>query len=279
MKKFKLGWILFPRRGEDFWTSVAEYRKLGYKGMELADMTLARDGGLEAGYARFHDEIGLEVISVGANHLAAKYDEAAIDKVIENAKLTNANFAGCYMCSVINPMMGREACTDDEFFQEVENLERAAERMAAAGLKLTYHNHYHEFTRIINGVSAFDQMVARTSSLMFEPDCGWVTYAGEDPIKVLDKLGSRIHAIHFKDFMPGRDTVQKHQMTGVEVVRPCFTAVGSGALDLPKCAEWAYNHDIEWCSIEQDSNNNLTSFESLQCAMFNVRETGFVDVE
>lgn len=277
MKKFKLGWILFPRRGEDFWTSVDAYKKLGYSGMEMGDMMLRQPGASpEENLARLRS-LGLEVVSVGANQLV-KYGEAAIDGVIESAKLTGAKFACCYVSSIINPMMGKPECDKDTFYQEIENLEKAAERCAAAGLKLCYHNHNYEFLRMFDGLCAFDQMVARTSTLSFEPDCGWATYAGVDPVKLLDRLAQRVTAIHLKDFIPGRDVTSKSEFTGAERIMPCFTSVGSGCLNLLDVTGWAADHEIEWCTVEQDTNNNLTSLESLQCSILNVRETGFVAI-
>ena len=273
MGKLQLGWILFPRYDEDYWSSLEAYKKIGYSGMESGEQLLTlKEGTPEENLARFR-EIGLKVIAVGANEVT-RYDEKLIDEKIAQVKLLGADFACCYISSIIRPMMGEAPCTDDEFLQEIENLERSAERFAAAGVKLAYHNHNYEFIRKIHGISAYDQMVSRTSTLCFEPDVGWVTYAGEDPIALLERLQGRLVAVHFKDFIPGRMRTAT-LAPGVSYTIPDFTAVGSGVVNTFGVAQWAAEHGLTWGVVEQDGNRNLCSVDTLHCAYLNLKESGF----
>ncbi|WP_458188774.1 sugar phosphate isomerase/epimerase family protein [Haladaptatus sp. NG-WS-4] len=118
-----------------------------------------------------------------------------------------------------------------------ERLSDLAERVAAEGRTLCYHNHDHEFTSL-DGRSAFDVLVESTDdSLEFELDLGWIDAAGRDPAVVLDELGERVPLVHLKD-------VRTADGTPVEL--------GDGDLDVQNAVRAARDADVRWLIYEHD---------------------------
>ncbi|MEV8598710.1 sugar phosphate isomerase/epimerase [Streptomyces griseoviridis] len=79
-------------------------------------------------------------------------------------------------------------------------LNAAAERGAAHGLTVGYHNHSQEFVHTVDGVNAFDHFADRLDpSVALEIDLYWASAGGNDAVALLRRLGSRVRALHIKD--------------------------------------------------------------------------------
>jgi len=74
-------------------------------------------------------------------------------------------------------------------------------------LKFFYHTHGYEFLPSGNG-TLFDLMMAETKPqfVHFEMDVFWVVHPGQDPVKLLEKYGSRFELMHVKDMKRGTPT-------------------------------------------------------------------------
>jgi sugar phosphate isomerase/epimerase len=81
-------------------------------------------------------------------------------------------------------------------------LGKIAGAFKAAGKGFGYHNHHWEFVKLSNGRTPIELILEASPDTQWEMDLAWVVKAGEDPIKWMDKLGSRISAIHVKDIAP-----------------------------------------------------------------------------
>jgi len=88
-----------------------------------------------------------------------------------------------------------------------------------------------------------------------------VCIGGEDPVRVLNRLGSRVAAIHLKDFADLSD-------------RASFTTVGTGAVPMAECIETGRNLGIEWGVVEQDKLRNLTAMETIETSFRYLKERG-----
>jgi len=79
-----------------------------------------------------------------------------------------------------------------------------------AGLKLGWHPHGFEFvpSKAGKGETLFDVVARETApeNLCFEMDVFWVFHAGQDPVKLLNKYGSRWELMHVKDIRKGAVT-------------------------------------------------------------------------
>jgi sugar phosphate isomerase/epimerase len=94
-----------------------------------------------------------------------------------------------------------------EEFTTREGLERAAdllnglaEKAAAHGIQLGYHNHWWEFEPVLDGKHGLEVLAELLAPEVFlEVDTYWAAVGGADVPKVLRGLGSRVKAVHVKD--------------------------------------------------------------------------------
>ena len=87
-----------------------------------------------------------------------------------------------------------EAAVDD--FNE--KIKAIRPKLDAAGMTLGYHNHAHEFKMAEDGFVPYCWLECKTD-IRLEVDTYWAFVAKTDPAKVLERLGSRLCAVHVKD--------------------------------------------------------------------------------
>lgn len=103
------------------------------------------------------------------------------------------------------------------FDHVIATLNNRAPEARDAGLRMGYHNHDFEFIPV-DGILPFDRIAGSTdpSLVSLEVDCGWVKYAGQDPVAIIDRYAGRVPLLHAKE----------EQVEGVEDL----PAPGSGPL-------------------------------------------------
>ena len=149
--------------------------------------------------------------------------------------------------------------------RDAELYNKAGARLAEEGLTLCYHNHEHEFQTVFDGVYALDVLAQNTDpkALKFELDIAWISFGGEDPVKVLKRMAGRVPAIHVKDLYDLSD-------------RNSFTAIGTGSVRVKESVEAAIQAGVEWLVVEQDTLRNLTAFETLTLSFLYLKEAAFI---
>jgi sugar phosphate isomerase/epimerase len=120
------------------------------------------------------------------------------------------------------------------------------------GMRFAFHNHDYEF-REFDGPSGkqtgYDILLAETDPALvfFEMDCYWIAQSGNDPVKMLHRLGDRARMIHLKDrkpgFAPSNDMYESSSH---------FTEVGHGNIDWKAVLDTAQSMRIEHYFVEQD---------------------------
>lgn len=82
-----------------------------------------------------------------------------------------------------------------------ERLNRFGKVAQAAGLKLCYHNHFHEFQRIEKDQTVLDILLGETDPALvgLELDTYWALRAGQDPIAFMRGHADRLELLHQKD--------------------------------------------------------------------------------
>ncbi|WP_240183713.1 sugar phosphate isomerase/epimerase family protein [Leifsonia aquatica] len=82
----------------------------------------------------------------------------------------------------------------------VLRVNEAAERAAARGLAIGYHNHFAEFANTFDGRQAYDLLLELLDPrVVIELDAYWARMGGADPAEVLTRLGERARLVHIKD--------------------------------------------------------------------------------
>jgi sugar phosphate isomerase/epimerase len=95
-------------------------------------------------------------------------------------------------------------------------------------------------------------------------DCYWVTQAGQDPVQMMNKLGSRVKALHLKDRKKGFPPSQ-----ALDEGAAHFAPVGTGSIDWKAVLAAAKKHNIERLFVEQD-NGDKPPLEELQISYTNL---------
>jgi sugar phosphate isomerase/epimerase len=139
----------------------------------------------------------------------------------------------CGVGTVVDPFVVPEQWTDRAGVDAVAaGLNAAAGPAADAGIRIAYHNHDHELTNRIGGVTALEYLVDRLDErVLLEIDTYWVAIGGADPVALLERFGDRVAAVHLKDgAVPGTTLDQVPLGEGDMPVAALLAAVPAGAV-------------------------------------------------
>lgn len=138
-----------------------------------------------------------------------------------------------------------------------------AEKLAARGKMIAYHNHCDEFDRARDKKILLETFFDNTSELVkSELDVQWVARGGANPVSWIRKLAGRIHVIHFKDFTIVGGT-------------PVLCEVGEGNLEWPEIVKACRETKVRFFSVEQDMPfPGRPIFDSMKISYENLRALG-----
>jgi sugar phosphate isomerase/epimerase len=177
--------VLEQARG-DLEGTLARLAGIGYRGVETYG--LVEHFG-PARVRRAIDAAGLQLTSAHAPFPAGPAADRILD---ENAELG----AGVLVWS----MEREEFDSLQAITRGVQRVNEAAERAAARGMRIAYHNHFAEFTQFFAGRQAYDLLLDQLDDrVLIELDAYWAVLGGADPAEVLARLGDRARFIHVKD--------------------------------------------------------------------------------
>jgi sugar phosphate isomerase/epimerase len=166
--------------------TLARLAGIGYLGIETYGLVE------HFGPARVRDAIaaaGLTLTSAHAPFPAGKDAEAILDA---NEELG---------AEILVWSMEREEFDSPAAIKKgVERVNEAAERAAARGMRIAYHNHFAEFSQEFAGQQAYDLLLGLLDDRVeVELDAYWAQLGGADPAEVLARLGDRARLVHVKD--------------------------------------------------------------------------------
>jgi sugar phosphate isomerase/epimerase len=142
-------------------------------------------------------------------------------------------------------------------------LQPVAEKLRAAGLDFSYHNHSHELVKY-NGRTWLERLyeAAGPEDLKAEIDVYWITAGGGDPADWVRRLGNRQPLVHLKDMSVLPDRTQR------------FAEVGEGNMNWPAILEACREAEVEWYLVEQDDCYDADPFDALATSYRNLVEMG-----
>jgi sugar phosphate isomerase/epimerase len=183
------------------------------------------------------DDAGLSCPSA---HLQFQVDN--LGPAFDDAQALGATYAvsSIMRSLVLGPSAPKDALRTgmslDEAKRTAELANRIGDGARRAGLQFTYHNHNFEFVDQGGGAIGYDVLLKETDPKLvkFQIDCGWMVFAGHDPVGYFKKYPQRFPMIHVKDFLSrgGGDT----EMRGAELGRgtvdykPIFAAGAKAGL-------------------------------------------------
>ena len=187
------------------------------------------------------DSRGLKAVS---GHFAYERCRDDIEGVAREAKILGEEYVGCAWIPHQDPF-------DEKTCREaIAVFNRAGEALARHGLKFFYHTHGYEFLPYSKG-TLFDLMMAETKPqfVHYEMDVFWIVHPGQDPVKLLQKYGSRFELMHIKDMKRGTPTGLSTGHADVNSNVP----LGTGTLDWPAIFKAARKAGVKWYFIEDES--------------------------
>ena len=171
-----------------------------------------------------------------------------VEEVARDAKVLGLEYVGC-------AWIPHQAAFDEKTARDaISVFNRAGEALSKLGLKFFYHTHGYEFQPYGNG-TLFDLMMAETKPdfVRYEMDVFWIIHPGQDPVKLLEKYGSRFALMHVKDMRKGTPT---GLLTGQSDVTN-DVALGTGVMNWPAILKAAQQAGVKWYFIEDESPTSV----------------------
>lgn len=206
VQQFQLGTVLDNERQAV--ATLQAMKAAGYTGIELCDFMIhptpfvvkwiTKAAGMPVGnsgrldWPRLIRESGMIVPA-----LHSYLD--TVEKDPEGAIAQCESFAAGKL--VITGMYRFDYIKKDNILSLADRLNRAGEALAKNGISLLYHNHNAEFLTVEPGLSAYDLLQQETDAAFvnFEFDSFWCADAGRDPLRQMERLGSRMKLWHIND--------------------------------------------------------------------------------
>lgn len=253
---------------------------LGYEAVEVSQipMDAANVGQLERG----RSELGLQVAAVSValkKGPTATGDalDADFAKIVDDCRRLDCRFARIGMMP-FEAMVSKEAVV--RFADETE---AAAQRLAAEGITLAYHNHHVDFAKH-DGETLFDIVRRVSPSVHFEIDVHWVQRGGRSPVEVLAEVAGQVELVHLKDYrvatlppaamelLAAGDSAGFMQAFSNLVQ---FAEVGSGNIDFSAVIAQAVRSGAEYLLVEQDDLYGRDAYDCLADSMAHIRSLGY----
>ncbi len=217
--------------------TLQKVRELGFQYVELA-------GTYNLTPADFKKQLVANSLKAIAGHFPYERFQKDPDGVARDAKALGLKYAGIAWI----PHEG--AFTEKTCREAITVFNKSGRALARQGIQFFYHQHGYEFVTSGRG-TLMDLMISQTSPIFvtFEMDVFWVKFAGQDPVKLLDKYGRRWELLHLKDMKRDLKTGDLSGQTDVTN----DVALGMGQMDLPAILRAARKAGVKWYFIEDES--------------------------
>ncbi|MCX7970228.1 MAG: myo-inosose-2 dehydratase [Negativicutes bacterium] len=171
---------------------------------------------------------------------------------------------------------GKPHFSDQEWQRLTDGLENLGRLAKEVGMTLVYHHHMGTG---VQTAAEIDRLMAATDpeqvSLLF--DSGHLTFAGENPLAVLEKHVSRVRHVHLKDIRSEVLTrVHQDRMSFLQAVKAgVFTVPGDGMIDFRPLFKVLDEHGYQgWLLVEAEQDPALANpLEYALKARSYIRET------
>ncbi len=237
-------WTVRNQLETDAQKTLEAIRAAGYEQIELMNVVDSRQ------LVQTAQELGLKVRSAFFNWetvaVPGSKNAPQLDTVIEVAHEIGLEY-------LVFGYIGKQARdTADKMKTIADNANEAAEKIADAGMKMSYHNHSFEFEQLDGGQAGFEILMDRFDPKLinFELDVFWAAIGGWDPLATLKRLGQRVGQIHLKDLKSGVGTIYDEG----QVPKDAFQEVGDGIIDMTEVMKIADANGVTQFHVEQDQS-------------------------
>ncbi|QIK72273.1 sugar phosphate isomerase/epimerase [Propioniciclava coleopterorum] len=229
-------------------------------------MDEANTADLERGVAELGVQVGALSVALTPGPVVTGDNLAEhFDKIVSDCRRLGTRYVRIGMMP-FTAMASKQAC--EAWAAECEE---AAQRLAAEGITLCYHNHHVDLAQF-DGERIFDIVRRVAPSLFFEVDLHWVQRGGMAPLAMLERYAGVCKLIHVKDFrvtpLPA-DAIEKMAAgdfaAGFQAFLNLaqFAEVGQGNMDWPALLPAAERAGAEFLFIEQDDTYGRDPFDCI----------------
>lgn len=240
----------FTQTADDFATSMTRIRNIGYTAVQVSAIGPIPNPEVQA----IVDDLDLVICNTHVRPADALWNN--LDAVIEQHHLW-----GCKHVAIGSmPARYREE-GEVGFRRFAQEASQIGEKLHAAGLTFSYHNHSFEFVRF-GKRTGLDIIYGESDPryLQAEIDTYWVQHGGGDPAAWIRKMKRRMPVVHLKDMVIIED-------------KQVMAEVGEGNLNWPAILQACREAQVDWCAVEQDICQR-DPFESLKISYENLRAMG-----
>lgn len=224
-------------------------KKLGFTEIEAG----VPKGMTAEAFKKLLDERGISVPATGAGYEQIVQDPM---EVVNRAKALGASYV---MVAWIPHQKGNFTLANAQ--KAVEDFNRVGKVLTDNGLTFCYHNHGYEFVPLAEAGptnvkdkdgTLFDYIAQNTNPkyVSFEMDILWAQHGGADPVKLLNRYGSRWKLMHLKDLKKG---IRGDRTGGTPPEND--VVLGEGQINMPAVLKAAKKAGIRHYFIEDESNH------------------------
>ncbi|MGM0385510.1 MAG: sugar phosphate isomerase/epimerase family protein [Actinomycetota bacterium] len=266
--------------GEGMFPVLQRVKDLGYDAVEVSQIPMTEENvaALERGIAELGVEVGALSVALKPGPFSTGDNVAEHrDKIVADCKRLDCRYVRIGMMP-FDAMASMEAC--EAWAAECE---AAAQRLAADGITLCYHNHHVDLAQF-DGERIFDIVRRVAPSVGFEVDLHWVQRGGMAPLDMLEQYTGACRIIHVKDFrvvpLPpsAMELIEKGDMAGFYQAFTSiaqFAEVGSGNMNWPKLLPAALDAGAEYFFVEQDDTYGRDPYDCLADSREYLRSIGY----
>ena len=145
---------------------------------------------------------------------------------------------------------------DAEWARFTQGLDKLGKVARERGFKLCFHHH---MGTVVQSAEETDRMMASTNPeyVFLCYDTGHFTFAGEDPLLMLQKYADRVGHVHLKDMRRAVvDQVKPERWSFLKAVREgAFTVPGDGSVDFDPILKLLADANYEgWLLVEAEQD-------------------------
>lgn len=197
------------------------------------------------------DRAGLKVVSF---HLPGELRDGDPAEAVRAAKVLGAEQVGIAWIKESDT----DAVNGTKLMAAAARLNGMCPAAKAAGLKVFYHPHGYEFHEGDPEGKLFERFVNALDKdcVVLQLDAFWVAYAGQDPVKFMQKYGNRVSSYHVKDMA---NSWKVAPFDGSKWTGPlpdeAFAPLGKGKIDQPALIKLGKQYKIKWFILEDETTH------------------------
>ncbi|HEY5808734.1 MAG TPA: sugar phosphate isomerase/epimerase [Povalibacter sp.] len=227
--------------------TLARIKQLGINCVEPYSLHKLKAEQLRAEF----DRAGLKVLSF---HLPGELRDGNPEEAVRVAKVLGAQQVGVAWIKESD----KDVVNGSKLMAAATRLNSMCPAARAAKIKVFYHPHGYEFHEGDPEGKLFERFVSELEKdcVVLQLDAFWVAYAGQDPVKFMQKYGSRVWSYHVKDMAP---SLAVAPFDGSKWSGPlpdeAFAPVGKGKIDQAALIKLGKQYKVRWYILEDETSH------------------------